>query len=92
MSLVELIPIVRSLPRCDQIRLIQVLAGELAGCEGSPSNPEGLDIARLDSTADTDQMGSPTAASRVYPYWSPDREAEAATLLMSLLKEEKSAS
>jgi hypothetical protein len=39
MSLVELIPTVRSLSRSDKLRLIQWLAGDLVGNENTSSNP-----------------------------------------------------
>ncbi len=37
MSLLELYPAVRSLPREDKVRLLQFLAGELAHDEGLPN-------------------------------------------------------
>ena len=44
-----------------------------------------------ESVTDAFQAGSPlTAASRSYPYWSPDRDQEAAALLMNMLEAEKS--
>ena len=36
MSLVEILPDIRSLPRADKLRLIQLLAQELAEAEASP--------------------------------------------------------
>jgi hypothetical protein len=41
MSLVELLPTVRSLSRQDKLRLIQLLAGELAQAEESDPIPAG---------------------------------------------------
>ena len=41
MSLVELLPIVRSLSRQDKLRLIQLLAGELAQAEEPAPIPAG---------------------------------------------------
>lgn len=37
MSLVEMLPNIQSLPRADKLRLIQLLAQELAESEDSPS-------------------------------------------------------
>jgi hypothetical protein len=42
MSLVELLPIVRSLPRIEQLQLIQVLAGDLAKSEDAAPLVPGL--------------------------------------------------
>jgi hypothetical protein len=53
--------------------------------EGMPRDGE-------DCVANNDQAGAtPTVASRPYPYWSPDRDSEAAAILMKLLETEKSA-
>jgi hypothetical protein len=43
MSLAELLPTVRSLPRHDKLRLLQFLAGELARDEGLPDIRLGVD-------------------------------------------------
>ena len=48
MSLVELIPAVRSLSRSDKLRLIQWLAGDLAGTEDLPSKPTGGRIEEIE--------------------------------------------
>jgi hypothetical protein len=36
MSLAELVPVVRALPRADKLRLVQLLVGDLAREEGVP--------------------------------------------------------
>jgi hypothetical protein len=41
MSLVEMLPNIQSLPRADKLKLIQLLAQELAEAEGSPTLQEG---------------------------------------------------
>jgi hypothetical protein len=44
MSLVEILPNVRSLPRADKLRLIRILAQELADAEGLPELGAGAQV------------------------------------------------
>ena len=44
MSIAELLPVVRSLPHPEKVRLLQFLAGELARHEGLPSIQTGSEF------------------------------------------------
>ena len=80
MTLVDLIPTVRSLSRSDKLRLIQWIAGDLAGTDVSKANP-------------TDQEAPFSIdAGRAIPIWLPDESYEAASIMGKALEEGKSAS
>ena len=58
MSLVELIPTVKTLSRSDKLRLIQWLAGDLAGTEDAslkPTNPMSITVEADDSKIRKDE-------------------------------------
>lgn len=101
MSFVELIPTVRALSRSDKLRLIQWIAGDLAGTEADPSAPDVPIAGPVGVDAEDPGQAARSSFDRVWsqlvesghslPVRFPDESYEAEAILSRLMDEEKSA-